>query len=227
MTVLQLNPASGEAAPRLAPITVLAAARQPLFREALSRALRQSARFRLVDETGDGREALHVIRGRAPDVAVVGVDLPGIDGHRVLNAVIRDRLPTRVLLVGGVGDSRASYDAIAAGAAGWLSMHADERQLCDAVTTVARGEMALAPDVQHVIAAEIRRRSVDADPVLDERERRVLSLVAAGLSAEQIGQELHVSTGTVKSSLLRLYKRFGVSERAAAVAVALRRGLIE
>jgi two-component system, NarL family, nitrate/nitrite response regulator NarL len=227
MTVLQLTPASAGVAPRVAPITVLAAARQPLFREALARAMRQRARFRLVDETGEGREALHAIRRRTPDVAVVGVDLPGIDGHRVLNAVIRDGLATRVLLVGGVDDSRASYDAIAAGAAGWLSMRADERQLCDAVTAVARGEMALAPEVQQVIAAEIRRRSVDADPVLDERERRVLTLVAAGLSAEQIAQQLHVSTGTVKSSLLRLYKRFGVSERAAAVAVALRRGLID
>jgi two-component system nitrate/nitrite response regulator NarL len=227
MTLLQLTPAPAETDPPAAPITVLAAARQPLFREALSRALRQRARFRLVDEAGDGRDALQIIRRRSPDVAVVGVDLPGIDGHRVLNAVIRDGLPTGVLLVGELADSRASYDAMAAGAAGWLSLHSDEHQLCESVAAVARGEMALSPDVQQAIAAEIRRRSQDAPPLLDEREHRVLSLVAAGLSAEQIGHELRVSPGTVKSSLLRVYKRFGVSERAAAVAVALRRGLID
>jgi two-component system nitrate/nitrite response regulator NarL len=223
MTVMQLGPA----APHAAPITVLAASRQPLFREAVSRAMRQRTGFRVVAESGDGREALQIIRRAGPDVAVVGVDLPGIDGHRVLNAVIRDELPTGVLLVGAMADSRASYDAIAAGAAGWLSMDADEGQLCDAVVAVARGDIALAPDVQHAIAAEIRRRSGAPRPVLDEREQQVLTLVAAGLSAERIAEQLHVSPGTVKSSLLRLYKRFGVSERAAAVAVAIRRGLIE
>jgi two-component system nitrate/nitrite response regulator NarL len=92
---------------------------------------------------------------------------------------------------------------------------------------VARGGVALTPDVLTAIASEIRRRASGAEPLLDDRERRVLALVAQGRTAREIGLELHVSTGTVKSTQLRLYKRLRVSDRAAAVAEALRRGLID
>lgn len=209
------------------PIRVLAADRQPLFREAVARAVRQRSGFQLVGEVADGRAALAAIEREAPDVAIVDVRLPGLDGPRVLNAVVRDELRTRVLLFATAREAGAAYEAIAAGAAGWLSKVADEHELCTAIVAVARGEVALTADVQTAIAAEIRRRANGPEPLLDDRERRMLSLVAQGRSAQEIGRELHLSTGAVKSSLLKLYKRLGVSERAAAVAVALRRGLID
>lgn len=212
---------------RPSPTRVLVADRQPLFRDAIARAVRQRSQFQLVGEAGDGRTALALIRHHRPRVAVIDVRLPGISGHQVLNAVVRDDLPTRILLLAAAADRHSSYDAIAAGAAGWLSKAASGTQLCDAIDAVALGDMAMTPDVQTVIAAEIRRRSDEGQPLLDERERRVLELVAAGLSADEIGRELYLSTGTVKSILLRMYRRFGVSERAAAVAMALRQGLIQ
>jgi two-component system, NarL family, nitrate/nitrite response regulator NarL len=209
------------------PVRVLAADRQPLFREAVARAIRQRAGFQLVGEVADGRAALDAIERQEPDVAVLDLRLPELDGPRVLNAVVRDELRTRVLLFATASESGGAYDAIAAGAAGWLSKGADERELCTAIAAVARGGVALTPDVLTAIAAEIRRRSSGAEPLLDDRERHVLALVAQGRTAREIGLELHVSTGTVKSTQLRLYKRLRVSDRAAAVAEALRRGLIE
>lgn len=210
-----------------APIRVLAADRQPLFREALARALHQRVGFQLVAEVGDGRAALAAIEREEPDVAVVDVGLPGLDGTRVLNAVVRDEVPTRVLLLSNRFVGSEAYEALAAGAAGWLSKATDETELCAAIAATARGEIALTGDAQTAVAAEIRRRAAQPQPVLTNREREVLRLVAEGWSAGEIGRELYLSTGSVKSSLLKLYKRLDVSERAAAVAVAMRRGLIE
>jgi two-component system, NarL family, nitrate/nitrite response regulator NarL len=210
-----------------APIRVLAADRQPLFREALARALHQRVGFQLVAEVGDGRAALAAIEREEPDVAIVDVGLPGLDGTRVLNAVVRDEVPTRVLLLSHRFVGSEAYEALAAGAAGWLSKAADEGELCAAIAATARGEIALTGDAQTAVAAEIRRRATEPQPVLTDREREVLRLVAEGWSAGEIGRELYLSTGSVKSSLLKLYKRLDVSERAAAVAVAMRRGLIE
>jgi two-component system nitrate/nitrite response regulator NarL len=215
------------ARPELPPIRVLAAGRQPLLREAVARAIRQRASFQLVGEVSDGRAALEAIARKAPDVAVLELRLAGLDGSRVLNAVVRDELGTRVVLLAEASDADGAYGAIEAGAAGWLSKRADEHELCAAIAAVARGHVALTPDAQSALAREIRRRAGRGAPILDDRERHVLTLVAQGRSAPEIGRELHLSTGTVKSSLIRLYQRLGVSERAAAVAVALRRGLIE
>jgi two-component system nitrate/nitrite response regulator NarL len=211
----------------VAPIRVLAAGRQPLLREAVARAVRQRASFQLVAEISDGRAALDAIERTCPDVAVLELRLAGLDGARVLNAVMRDGLATRVLLLAEASDADEAYAAIAAGASGWLSKRADEHELCAAIATVARGHVALAPDVQTAIASEIRRRAMRREPLLDERERSVLALVAQGRSAPAIARELGMSAGSVKSSLIRLYQRLGVSDRAAAVAVAMRRGLID
>ncbi|MDW5593366.1 response regulator transcription factor [Conexibacter stalactiti] len=210
------------------PVRVLVADRQPLFREAAARAVRQCAQFRLVGEAGDGRSALRLLRVEHPDVAIVDVRLPGIDGRRVLNAAVRDGLASRILLISAADDAASSYAAIEAGAGGWLSRTVDAGELCTAIAAAARGEVALGRDAHTLIAGEIRRRAAsERDAILTERERQVLIFVADGLGAREIGERLHLSTGTVKSCLLQIYRRFEVSERAAAVAVALRRGLIE
>jgi two-component system nitrate/nitrite response regulator NarL len=225
--VLDVAPRMARSAARPDPVRVLVAERQPLFREAIARAIRQRVSLKLVSELGDGCAALEAVERESPDVAIIDLRLPGLDGLRVLNAVIRDELRTRVLLLAPARAAGGAYDALAAGAAGWLSKVADDRELYAAIITVACGGIALTPDVQTAIALEIRRRAARGAPLLDDRERSVLVLLAEGRSAQEIGTELHLSTGTVKSSLLKLYKRLGVSERAAAVAVALRRGLID
>lgn len=208
-------------------ISVLAADRHPLFREGLARAIRQRAALRLVDEVADGRTTLERILRHAPDVAIVDVDLRDLDGSQVLNAVVRDGLATRVLLISPAIDPDEAYRAIAAGAAGVLSKHTGADELCGAVESAAAGEVVLAPEAQTGLATAIRRRALEPRPIISERERQILLLVADGKSALDIGRALHLSTGTVKTCLLRIYERFGVSERAAAVAAAMRRGLIQ
>jgi two-component system, NarL family, nitrate/nitrite response regulator NarL len=208
-------------------ISVLAADRHPLFREGVARAIRQRARLQLVDEVADGRAALDRILRHQPDVAILDADLSTLDGAQVLNAVVRDGLATRVLLLAAAVDPDAAYSAIANGAAGVLSKHTGAQELCGAVETAATGEVVLGPEAQTGLAVAIRRRALRPRPIISDRDEQILLLVAEGRSAAQIATALGLSTGTVKTALLGIYERLGVSERAAAVAAAFRRGLIK
>ena len=154
--------------------------------------------------------------------------MPEVDGPGVVEAVRGDRLETRVVLLSAHVDSDVVYQAVAAGASGYLSKEAEAGQICDAVAAVARGETVFAAQVQAALAGEIQRHADLGDrPVLSEREREVLVRIADGLSAPEIGAQLHLSPATVKTHLQSLYDKLGVSERAAAVAEAMRRGLLE
>lgn len=183
--------------------------------------------FELVGEAADGRQALDEIRRLRPDVAVLDVKMPGLDGVRVLNALRRDEAPTRVLFLSAYLDSAIVYRAVAAGASAYLSKDAGRQVICDAVAAVARGDSVLAPEIHAGIAQEIRLRENDDRPALTPREREILHLTAEGCSAPEIGRRLYLSTTTVKTHLQHLYEKLGVSDRAAAVAEAMRRGLLE
>lgn len=206
---------------------VLAADGQPLYRDAVARAIRERPELELVAQACDGREALAAIGAARPDVALIDRTLTGLSGKQVLNAVARDGLRTRVVLIAADAEPAEVYAALAEGAAGYLTKDADARELCDAITAVARGKTVLAAELQAGVAGEIRLRAPHDRPVMSERERQTLTLIAEGLSAPQIGRTLHLSTATVKTHLQHIYEKLGVSERAAAVAEAMRRGLLE
>jgi len=160
-------------------------------------------------------------------VAVIDRSLAQLSGEQVLNAVRRDGLGTRVILMAAEPPSEVVYAAIANGAAGYLTTGVEARQLCEAISAVARGRIVLAPELQAGLAGQIRRREVRDRPLLSDREREALMLIAEGLTAPAIGRRLHLSTGTVKTHLAHLYEKLEVSDRAAAVAQAMRRGLLE
>jgi two-component system nitrate/nitrite response regulator NarL len=208
-------------------VRVLAADGQPLYRDAVARAIRERPELELVGQVGDGREALEAIGSEEPDVAVIDTTLSGLSGEQVLNAVARDGFHTRVVMIAAHADPSDVYAALAVGAAGYLTKDASARELCDAITAVARGRTVLAPELQAGVAGEIRLRAPHDRPLMSERERETLTLIAEGLSAPQIGRTLHLSTATVKTHLQHIYEKLGVSERAAAVAEAMRRGLLE
>jgi two-component system, NarL family, nitrate/nitrite response regulator NarL len=191
------------------------------------RAIRERPDLELVGAAGDGREALDAIGASRPDVAVVGGTLDGLSGEQLLNAVARDGLHTRVVMIAACPDPEQVYSALADGAAGYLTRDADARELCDAITAVARGATVLAPELQGSVAEEIRVRTPRPRPLMTDRESQTLRLIAEGLSAPAIGNTLHLSTATVKTHLHHIYEKLGVSERAAAVAEAMRRGLLE
>jgi two-component system, NarL family, nitrate/nitrite response regulator NarL len=208
-------------------IRVVVADDHPVYRDGIVRAVKERPELELVGEVATGREALDVIGELQPDVAILDMRMPGMDGRRLLNAIERDRIPTRVLFVSAYLDSEIVFAAIGGGARGYLSKEATRQQICDAVSAVARGETVLAPEVHTGLAREIQLRSSEDRPVLTPREREVLRLTADGLSAPEIGDRLYLSPATVKTHLQHLYGKLGVSDRAAAVAEAMRRGLLE
>jgi two-component system nitrate/nitrite response regulator NarL len=208
-------------------ISVVVADDHPLFRDGLVRRIKERPELELLGEAGDGAQALAEIRRLQPDVAVIDVKMPKLDGIAVASAVARDELSTHVIILSAFLDSALVYKALGAGARAYLSKDADRQDVCETILSVARGQVVVPADLQAGLADQIRVRSQADRQQLTPREREVLALIATGASAPQIGQRLHLSTGTVKTHLLHLYEKLGVSDRAAAVAEAMRNGLIE
>jgi two-component system nitrate/nitrite response regulator NarL len=208
-------------------VRVLVADDHPMFRDAIVRAVRERPEFEVVAEAGDGRAALQAIRDERPDVAVLDLRMPELDGLQVATALRRDGIETRVVLLSAFIDGALVYQAVAAGAAAYLTKEADRGEVCDTIAAVARGETVLAPEAQAGLAAEVRLRAAPTGPALSPREREVLAMVAQGDSAPDIAATLHLSAATIKGHLQSLYEKLGVSDRAAAVAEAMRRGLLE
>lgn len=207
---------------------VLIADDHPLFREAIVRVIEERPDLELVAEAADGRAALDKIRELVPDVAVIDVRMPELDGSDVLVALREEGLPTNVVFLSAFLDSKTVYEAVAAGAKAYLSKEAGSEEIVEAIAAAARGDTILGPEVQTGLAEQIRfREESDARPRLSDREHEVLRLIAQGLSAPEIGERIHLSTATVKTHLQHLYEKLGVSERAAAVAEGMRRGLVE
>jgi two-component system nitrate/nitrite response regulator NarL len=208
-------------------VTVVVADDHPLYREGVVRALLASGNVEIVAEAEDGRSALAKIQEHQPDVALLDYKLPELDGVAVTHAVVREQLPTRVLIVSAFTDSGVVYRALEIGAAGFVSKEARREQIADAVLACARGENVVPPDVAAGLVSEIRLRKQHDAPALTPREQEILHLIAAGKSLPQIAKDLYLGLTTVKTHVQHLYEKLGVSDRAAAVASAMRRGLIE
>jgi len=208
-------------------VRVVVADDHPFFRDGVIRGLRMSGRVQVVAEADDGRAALEAIRRERPDVALVDHEMPDVDGLAVVRAAVRDGLPTRVLLLSAHTDSGIVFQALEAGAAGYLSKDARRSEIVEAVLDVARGKTVVPPEVAAGLAGEIRLRAQSSGPALSERERQVLQAFARGLSVPQVAAELFLGVSTVKTHTQRLYEKLGVSDRAAAVAEGMRRGLVE
>jgi two-component system nitrate/nitrite response regulator NarL len=199
----------------------------PFFRDGVARGLERSGRIQIVGEAADGREALERIRAEDPAVALVDYEMPDLDGLAVVRAVVRDELATKVLLLSAHTDSAVVYQALQEGAAGYLAKDSSRAEIVEAVVDVARGRTVVPAELAAGLAGEIRLRAASEGPVLSERERQVLAGFARGLSIPQVAAELVIGVSTVKTHTQRLYEKLGVSDRAAAVAVAMRRGLVE
>ena len=184
----------------------------PLFRDGLVRALTGSGLIDVVAEAEDGPSALEAIKEHQPQVAA---------------AVLRDELPTRVLLVSANDDAAIVYHALQQGAAGYLPKDSSRAEIVQAVIDCAEGRDVVAPQLAAGLATEIRRRAEPSGPTLSAREREVLAMIAEGGSIPMIAKTLFLAPSTVKTHVQRLYEKLGVGDRAAAVAEAMRRGLLD
>ena len=198
-----------------------------MFRDALVEAIRSRPALELVGTAEDGRAAIEAIRRLQPEVALVDMRMPELDGGQVLNAVVRDAIPTRVLFLSTHTDSGMVYDLLARGAAGYLDKASSADVVCDGIAAAARGETVLSESIEGDVLQQIRIRASDVGTQLTPREQEVLGLVAEGVSAPDIAARLFIETSTVKTHLQNIYEKLGVSERAAAVAEGMRRGLVE
>ena len=199
----------------------------PFFRDGLARGLRQSGYLEVVGEAGTGREGLELIRSTRPDVAVLDYQMPDLDGLDVVHALVRDGLPTRTLILSALTDSAIVFRALQEGVNGYLSKDARRTEIVAAVLKVAQGGTVVPPELAAGLADQIRLRARSEAPVLSEREQQVLQGFARGLSIPAIAAELFLGASTVKTHTQRLYEKLGVSDRAAAVAEGMRRGLLE
>ncbi|MBV9338731.1 MAG: response regulator transcription factor [Solirubrobacterales bacterium] len=199
----------------------------PFFRDGISRGLSLDARIEVVGEAGSGREGLDLISRELPDVAVVDYQMPEIDGVGIVHALRRDGIATRVLLVSAITEGPVVFKALQEGAAGYLGKDASRSEVIDAVIKVARGETVVPAELAAGLVHQIRLRADSSAPVLSGREMEVLRGFAKGLSIPQLAAELYLAPSTVKTHTQRLYEKLGVSDRAAAVAAAMRLGLLE
>jgi DNA-binding NarL/FixJ family response regulator len=184
----------------------------------------------VVGEAGDGLSAVETVVRLRPDLVLMDVRMPGIDGIEATRRVRTQAPETAVLVLTTFHDDAYVEQALAAGASGFVLKRSAPERLLDAVRTVAAGEALLDPAVTRGVIARAVSGSVDNDPTLvaalTSREREVLALVGEGLSNHEIGQRLHLAESTVKTHVKRILPKLGARDRAQAVAVAHRSGLV-
>lgn len=213
--------------PAGAKIRVIVADDHPVFREGVVRGLAASESVEVLAETDDGAEALALIRKHRPDVALLDHQMPGLQGAEVAATVQREGMSTRVLLVSANDDPTVVYHALQQGAAGYLSKESTRAEILQAVIDCSNGIDVVAPKLASRLAKEIRRRADPPGQALSSREREVLKMLGNGQTVAAIAAELYLAPSTVKTHVQRLYEKLGVSGRGAAVAEAMRRGLLD
>jgi DNA-binding NarL/FixJ family response regulator len=203
------------------PITVLIADDHPVVRQGLAVLLEVQDDITLVGEASTGPEAVQLTRQHAPDVLLLDLKLPEIDGLGVLSELAAEQASTRVLILTSAAGPSTPGLALQAGAAGFLYKDVDPDALVRAIRSVHDGQTVLAPEAAGLVAA---RPAGDARGIgaLTARERDVLELLAAGHSNREIARTLHVSEKTVKTHVSAVLAKLGVADRTQAALLAVR-----
>jgi DNA-binding NarL/FixJ family response regulator len=219
-------------------ITLIVVDDHPLFRQGVVDTLSLEADMCIVAQSAAGDEALQLIRAKKPAVAVLDVNLPGMNGQQITHQVSREKLPTRIILMTGYDDIEQAIHAALAGAYGYCSKDLEPQNLARLIREVVSGKFVFANKVftRHELDAWVqdnteavyRSYSEPGSPYrpLSDREMEVLDCVVRGMSNKEIANLLHISHQTVKNHVTAILRKFGVEDRTQAVVFALKRGWV-
>ncbi|WP_274918004.1 response regulator [Streptomyces sp. WZ-12] len=213
-------------------IQVLVADDSEIVRRGLSDVLESSGELHVVAQVWDGRSAVEAARRFSPDVALVDIRMPGMDGLKATRELAALPHPPRVVILTTFGEDEYVDEAVRAGASGFLLKDTPPNDLIRAIRDVAAGKATLDPAVTGRVLDALARQSPQLTPheeealsSLTERELQVLRLVGRGLSNADIGKALHLAEGTVKGQVSRLLTKLGADNRVQAARLAYRAGL--
>lgn len=203
--------------------TVLIVDDHPVVRDGLRGLLDGQPDLDVVAEAANGHQALAAVARHAPDVVLMDLRMPELDGVEATRRICAQHPAVRVLVLTTYDDDTDIVRAVEAGATGYVLKDTPRQELFDAVRSAARGETVLSPAVAAKLMRQLRR---PADAALTDRERDVLRLVARGRTNKAIATELHISEATVKTHLVHAFTKLDVDDRTSAVLTALDRGLL-
>jgi len=213
----------------MAPIRVLVADDHALFRAGVRKLLQSFEGVEVVGEAGDGQEALELSGAQRPDVLLMDIGMPRLNGVEAAARLTREGSRPRVIILSMHTGEEHVLRAIRAGAAGYLLKDAKPPELEAAVRAVARGEIYLSPAISRYVVEDVRRGGGDSGPLdrLTPRQREVLQLIAEGNTTKAIASRLGLSVKTVETHRAQLMERLDVHDVAALVRLAVRLGLVE
>jgi DNA-binding NarL/FixJ family response regulator len=196
---------------------------QPVVRAGFAAILDAEPDLTVVGEAGGGAEAVELARVLGPDVILMDLRMPGMDGASATERILAESRTVKIMVLTTYETDADILRAVEAGAAGYLLKDTSRADLAEAIRAACRGETVLAPTVAGRLIRQVR---APAGPGLSGREVEVLGLVARGLTNSEIGRSLHITEATVKTHLLRSFSKLEVSDRTAAVTTAMSRGLL-
>jgi len=211
-------------------ISVLLAEDHALFRQGL-RELLDTAGISVIGEASDGINAVRLVRELRPNVVVMDLNMPRMDGIDATSEIMKLEQPPVVLVLTVSTTNDDVLDAIAAGAAGYLLKDAAADEIVNAVQSASRGSSPLSPTIAGAVVRRVREQSTATDQpddllALSEREREILRLVAQGRDNTEIAQELYLSPSTVKNHVSSILEKLGVDSRVQAAVRAARAGIV-
>jgi DNA-binding NarL/FixJ family response regulator len=204
-------------------LSILIADDHPVVRDGLRGMLESQADFEVIGEAADGDQAIKKVAELKPDIVLMDLRMPEVDGVTAIREIKGSQPETQILVLTTYDSDADILPAIEAGANGYLLKDSSREELYGAIRATARGDTVLAPTVAARLVGQMR---APAEERLSSRELEVLQLVAEGASNKDIASRLHISQATVKSHLIHIFGKLGVSDRTAAVTVALQRGIM-
>lgn len=205
------------------PIRLLIVDDHPVVRDGLRGMFSGDPNCEVVGEAADGAQALDLTERLYPDVILMDLHMPGMDGVTAIRELAKRKSPPRILVLTTYDQDSYVLPAIEAGATGYLLKDAPRDELMRAVRAVAEGKTVLSSSVAGKLVSQVRSPQREG---LSQREMEILRLVALGTTNREIARKLFISEATVKTHLLHIYEKLGVPDRAAAVSTAYQRGLL-